>query len=114
VVVVDIDGPESALFTAANTIGSLILAVYTKPPTYMPNRLRMWQSLLLHLQPEHLYMQTLHCGSDSTATNSVSTSPSATYDEKYWGISVDGVIEKQQPHQDLFVSWAIAVASLPL
>ena len=29
---------------------------------------------------------------DSTAMNSVSTSPLSTYVEKYWGISVDGVM----------------------
>ena len=28
----------------------------------------------------------------STAMNSVSTSPLSTYVEKYWGISVDGVM----------------------
>lgn len=36
--------------------------------------------------------------SDSTGTNSVLTSPSATYWAKYWGISVEGVMGKGRHH----------------
>ena len=36
--------------------------------------------------------------SDSTGTNSVFTSPLATYWAKYWGISVEGVIGKARHH----------------
>ena len=36
--------------------------------------------------------------SDSTGTNSVFTSPLATYWAKYWGISVEGVMGKARHH----------------
>jgi hypothetical protein len=52
--------------------------------------------------------------SDSTATNSVSTSPLATYDEKYWGTSVDGVIGNAATTSGFICFMAIATASLPL
>ena len=51
--------------------------------------------------------------SDSTGMNSVSTCPLSTYVEKYWGISVDGVIGNAPITSGLICFIAKATASLP-
>ena len=51
--------------------------------------------------------------SDSTGTNSVLTSPSATYWAKYWGISVEGVMGKAAITSGSICFMAKAMASLP-
>ena len=51
--------------------------------------------------------------SDSTGTNSVFTSPLATYWAKYWGISVEGVMGKAAITSGSICFMAKAMASLP-
>ena len=51
--------------------------------------------------------------SDSTAMNSVPTSPSATYCEKCSGISVEGVMGKAPTTSGLICFMARATAALP-
>jgi hypothetical protein len=106
-------GPESALLTTDIIIGSR-----KEEATYKSSHIKASPHELvavIALAPAAcapMQVDIALC-SDSTATNSVSTKPSATKEEKYMGISVDGVIGNAPTTSGFICLIAVAAASFP-
>ena len=107
-------GPVRARLTTAMVMG-IRLEAATYSSSHMKARPAEDVAVTARAPAAAAPMQTdmAEC-SDSTATNSVSTLPSAMYLEKYCGISVDGVIGNAPITSGLICFIAYATASLPL
>ena len=108
------NGPETALFTNAITIGNLKLDAIYIISHINDNPFADVAVIALAPAADAPIVADIALCSLSTATNSVSTSPFATNVEKYCGISVDGVIGNAATTSGLICFIAIAVASFPL
>ena len=85
-------GPVRARFTQARVMGSRLEAA-TYIISYIRARPAEEVAVTARAPAASAPMQAdMELCSDSTGTNSVLTSPLATYWAKYWGISVEGVM----------------------
>ena len=106
-------GPERARFTQARVMGSRLEAA-TYIISYIKARPAEEVAVTARAPAASAPMQAdRELCSDSTGTNSVFTSPLATYWAKYWGISVEGVMGKAAITSGSICFMAKAMASLP-
>ena len=106
-------GPVRARFTQARVMGRR-LEEATYIISYMRARPQEEVAVTARAPAASAPMQAdMELCSDSTGTNSVFTSPLATYWAKYWGISVEGVMGKAAMTSGSICFMAKAMASLP-